>query len=95
MSLRPVPRAWIYIASLSMAVGIGACSAKPGEYRAWNGPGWYLERPYLIIAGGPQYLGGPYTYDQCEEERIKQPAETRGELLCSRENRRPDRYGFF
>jgi hypothetical protein len=92
-------------ASLLLAIAQGACSqqqqqgarpqALPGEYRAWSGPGWYLERPYLIVAGGPQYLGGPYTYDKCEEERMKFPAESRSDLLCNRENKRPDRYGFF
>ena len=84
-----------------LVVGLGACtppdrpSAVRGEYRAWSGPGWYLERPYLIVAGGPQYLGGPWTYDKCEEERIRLPAETATQMLCVEENKRPDRYGFF
>jgi hypothetical protein len=95
MSFRLSSRLLTCGATLSLAVGFAACSPVPGEYRAWNGPGWYLERPYLIVAGGPQYLGGPYTYDQCEDERQKRPADVRGDLLCNRENRRPDRYGFF
>jgi hypothetical protein len=101
MSFRPAARPWVLAAGLLLAVGQGACTApdRPtglrGEYRAWSGPGWYLERPYLIVAGGPQYLGGPWTYDKCEEERMKFPAESRSDLLCNRENKRPDRYGFF
>lgn len=88
-------------ASLLSLTALAACgtSSRPvavqGEYRAWSGPGWYLERPYLIVAGGPQYLGGPWTYEKCEEERMKYPAESRTDLICNRENQRPDRYGFF
>lgn len=93
MSFRSVCWAWAPIAGLSLA--IGACSPTQGTYRAWDGAGWYLQRPYLIVAGGPQYLGGPYSYDKCEEERIKLPAETATQMLCVRENRRPERYGFF
>jgi hypothetical protein len=101
MSFRPAARPWVLLASLLLAVGLGACtpparpSALQGTYRAWSGPGWYLERPYLIVAGGPQYLGGPWTYDKCEEERMRVPAESRSDLICNRENQRPDRYGFF
>jgi len=88
----------VFPSNPSTAVAPSATSTPsfvPGTYRAWSGPGWYLQKPYLIVAGGPQYLGGPYTYEQCEEERIKLPPETRSQLLCVRENRRPDRYGFF
>ena len=49
----------------------------------------------LIVLGGPKYFGGPYTYDQCEEERIKLPEETRSSFMCIRENRRPERYGSY
>jgi hypothetical protein len=101
MSFRPAARPCVLLAGLVLAVGLGACtpparpSALQGMYRAWSGPGWYLERPYLIVAGGPQYLGGPWTYDKCEEERLRMPAESRSDLVCNRENQRPDRYGFF
>jgi hypothetical protein len=87
-------RVWIGVTSLSLA-GLAACSPLPGVYRAWSGPGWYLEKPYLIVGAGPLYYGGPYTYDKCEEERIRLPAETATQMLCVEENKRPDRYGFF
>lgn len=95
MSFGAVRRVGISVVSLSLAAGLGACSPVSGMYRAWNGPGWYLERPYMIVSAGPQYLGGPYTYDKCEEERIRIPADTRQDLVCVLENKRPDRSGFF
>ena len=30
----------------------------------------------MTSLGGPKYFGGPFSYDKCEEERIKLPAET-------------------
>jgi hypothetical protein len=35
----------------------------------------------------------PWTYDKCEEERIKLPPETAIQMLCVRENRKPDIFG--
>lgn len=81
------------MAGLSLAAT--ACSPTPGTYHAWDGAGWYLQKPYLIVAAGPQYFGGPYTYQKCEEERIKLPEETATQMVCMRENRKPERYGFF
>ncbi|MGD9881155.1 MAG: hypothetical protein AB7F22_33135 [Reyranella sp.] len=78
---------------LAPALGLAGCG--PSVSQAWNGPGWYLQKPYLTVLGGPEYFGGPYTYDKCEEERIKLPAETATQMLCVRENRKPERYGFY
>ena len=75
------------------ALGLAGCG--PSVSQAWNGPGWYLQKPYMTVLGGPAYVGGPYTYDKCEEERIRLPAETATQMLCVRENRKPDRYGFY
>ena len=75
------------------SLGLGGCG--PSVSQAWNGAGWYLQKPYLTVMGGPEYFGGPYTYDKCEEERIKLPAETATQMLCVRENRKPDRFGFY
>jgi hypothetical protein len=69
------------------------CSPTPSVAMAWAGPGWYLQKNNLIQASGNSYFGGPWTYDKCEEERIKQPPETATQLICVRENRKPDIYG--
>jgi len=95
MSFRSIRRVWVHLAGLSLALGLGACGGPQEISRAWTGPGWYLEKPYLITLGGPRSFGGPFSYDKCEEERIKLPAETATQMLCVEENRRPDRYGFF
>ncbi len=70
-----------------------ACSPTPSVATAWTGPGWYLQKNNPIQLSGNSYFGGPWTYDKCEEERIKQPPETATQLLCVRENRRPDVFG--
>ncbi|HEX9555410.1 MAG TPA: hypothetical protein VF991_02880 [Reyranella sp.] len=95
MSFRSICRLWAPIAGLSLILGLGACGGSQEISKAWNGAGWYLEKPYLVVLGGPRYFGGPFSYDKCEEERIKLPAETATQMLCVEENRRPDRYGFF
>jgi hypothetical protein len=87
---------------LSLAACLGACAEGgtkpawgPGVAAAWTGPGWYLEKPYLLVLGGPKYYGGPFSYDDCEEQRIRLPAETATQMLCIRENRRPEVYGAY
>ena len=95
MSFALIGRPAVCTAALSLAVAMAACSPGPGVNQSWSGPGWYLEKPYLIVLGGPKYFGGPFTYDKCEEERIKLPEETRQSFVCIRENRRPDRYGSY
>jgi hypothetical protein len=95
MSLASIGRPAVCLAALSLAVALAACSPGPGANQSWSGPGWYLEKPYLVVLGGPKVFGGPYTYDQCEEERIKLPVETRSSMQCMRENRRPERYGSY
>ena len=83
----------VCIVGLSLAILSGACSPAPSVRTAWTGPGWYLQKSYLVAAAGPVYFGGPYSYDKCEEERIKQPAETATQMMCIRENRKPDLFG--
>jgi hypothetical protein len=95
MSFRSIRRLAVCVAALSLAVCLGACSSTQEISRAWNGPGWYLEKSYIIVLGNPRYFGGPFSYSKCEEERIKLPAETATQMLCVEENRRPDRWGFF
>ena len=83
-----------------LAAGLGACtppdrpSAVRGEYRAWSGPGWYLERPRVTLAVGPEIFAGPFTYDQCEAKRVMEfdPA-TAERLICIHEYTKPGRFG--
>lgn len=101
MSFPSIRRLAVCAAALSLAAGLAACEGGskpawgPGIAKAWTGPGWYLEKPYLLVLGGPKYFGGPYSYDKCEEERIKLPRETATDMLCMRENRRPEVYGAY
>ena len=54
---------------------------------AWNGPGWYLERPRVVL-DGRDYYGGPMSYDECEIARRKY---TSAELmLCVNETTKPE-----
>ena len=78
---------------LSLGLASAGCTPTPSVSQAWSGPGWYLQKSNLIQASGNSYFGGPFTYDKCEEERIRQPPETATQLLCVRENRKPDVFG--
>jgi len=93
MSFPSIRRLTVCTAALSLAMGLGACG--PSVNQAWTGPGWYLQKPYMTVLGGPAYFGGPFSYDKCEEERVKLPEETATQMLCVRENRKPDRFGFY
>ena len=101
MSLPSIRRLAVCIAALSLLMGVGACAPGttptwgPGVNQAWTGPGWYLEKPYLLVLGGPKYFGGPFSYDDCEEQRIRLPRETATQMLCIRENRKPEVYGAY
>ena len=97
MSMSSIRRpAAVCVAALALAVlSTSGCSPTPSVAMAWNGPGWYLQKNNLIQASGNSYFGGPWTYDKCEEERIKLPAETATQMLCVRENRKPDKFGFY
>jgi hypothetical protein len=101
MTLPSIRRLAVCAAALSLAAGLGACADVtkpvwgPGVNQAWTGPGWYLEKPYLLVLGGPKYFGGPFSYDECEEQRIRLPRETATQMLCVRENRKPDVYGAY
>jgi hypothetical protein len=92
MSFPSISRLAVCLATLSPLLGVAACG--PSVNQAWTGAGWYLQKSYVTVFGGPEYFGGPYSYDKCEEERIKLPAETATQMLCVRENRKPDRFGF-
>jgi len=82
------------IAVLALAgLSAAGCAPTPSVATACSGPGWYLQKNNMTQFSGNSYFGGPWTYDKCEEERIKQPPETGIQLLCVRENRKPDTFG--
>lgn len=92
MSFASFGRPAVCITALSLTVIGGACTPASSVSQAWTGPGWYLQKGYLVSAAGPVYFGGPWTYDKCEEERIKLTPEVASQMLCIRENRRPDKF---
>jgi hypothetical protein len=79
------------LAAVALALALGACSKGPSV--AWSAPGWYLELPYPVVWGGPGVYGGPYSYDQCEAERLKKTGPER--FLCVNETKKPVKYGFY
>jgi hypothetical protein len=89
MSERSISRTPAVLAALALASALGACSQGPSE--AYRGPGWYLQRPYIVIAGGPAVVGGPFSYDECEAQRMK--LSNSENYLCSREIKRPQKFG--
>ncbi len=94
MPISSIRRSAICIAVFGLAgLSAAACAPTPSVATAWNGPGWYLQKNNLIQLSGNSYFGGPWTYDKCEEERAKLPPETATQLLCVRENRKPDVFG--
>jgi len=93
MSFPSICRPAACVAALGLAMLGAACTPAPSVGQAWSGPGWYLQKSYIIAAAGPVYFGGPYTYEKCEEERARLPAETATQMMCIRENRKPDTFG--
>src|SRR3981081_3865176 len=102
MSFPSIRRLAVCVAALSLAAGLGACTESgtkpawgPGAASAWSAQGWYLEKPCLLVLGGPKYFGGPFSYDECEEQRIRLPKETATQMLCIREHRKPEIYSAY
>jgi len=40
-------------------------------------------------------FGGPFTYDKCEEERLKLGPETSPDMLCVNHPGKPKKYGLY
>jgi hypothetical protein len=78
------------LAGFALICALGGC-ASTSPLVAYTTPGWYLERPRLLLVSGPEIFAGPFTYDQCEAERVK--FETAQRLLCIQEKTRPGPYG--
>ncbi len=92
MSTRSIGRLADVLGGLGLLSAVAACSTAPKEV-AYTTPGWYLEKPRLISAVGPQIFGGPFTYEQCETERVKLPQTTADQMLCIKELVKPGKYG--
>jgi hypothetical protein len=94
MSLRSFYRLSASAVALSVVASLGACSGQ-GAAEAYTGPGWYLERSYIIVVGGPKVYGGPFSYEKCEEERLKLGPEVSPEMLCVNHPGKPKKYGLY
>ena len=93
MSLRSFVRLPACAVVLTLAATVAGCG--PGPSTAWTGPGWYLERPYITVVGGPKVFGGPFTYDKCEEERLKLGPDVASDMLCALHPLKPAKYGLY
>jgi len=80
------------LAGLALAAILGAC-AQPPSGVAYTTPGWYIERPRLLLVSGPRIFAGPFTYEQCESERMKFDGTTAQGLLCILERANPGHFG--
>lgn len=82
------------LVGLALATVLGACAERM-PLAAYKGPGWYLERPRMLLVTGPEIFAGPFTYEQCEAERVKFDDATAKRLLCIQEKSRPGNHGPF
>jgi hypothetical protein len=57
MSLRSIRRLSAAAAALSLIATLAACAGK-GADEAYTGPGWYLEKPYLLTVSSPRVFAG-------------------------------------
>jgi len=82
------------LAGLGLMLALGACASR-GPLVAYTSPGWYLERPRMLLVSGPEIFAGPFTYEVCEAERMKFDDATARRLICINEKFRPGPYGPF
>ena len=68
------------VSTLVLLAGVALCACAPGVEKAYTGPGWYLELPRAGTMAYPTYIAGPFSYEECEIERLKTPRPDR--LLC-------------
>ena len=94
MSLQYIRRLSAVAVALALAVTLPACSG-PGASEAYTGPGWYLEKSYLVVLGGPKVFGGPFSYDKCQEERAKIGGDAATQMLCVQHPGKPTKYGLY
>jgi hypothetical protein len=82
---------WPIFAGLVLATTLGACSGSRGPNVAYTSPGWYLERPRLLLVSGPEIFAGPMSYEACEAKRVE--FETSPRMLCINEKMKPGPFG--
>ncbi|MBS0550071.1 MAG: hypothetical protein JSR24_20135 [Proteobacteria bacterium] len=86
MPVRSFFRAPLLVSGLAAAAGLlGACGKDVDS--AYTGPGWYLELPRLVFMTTPGYVAGPFSYEECEVERLKHQNAER--LLCTQRRAKP------
>ncbi|HEY2875350.1 MAG TPA: hypothetical protein VGJ56_25715 [Reyranella sp.] len=83
---------WSVVAGLGLMLALGACGTY-GPTNMYSTPGWYLEKPRLMMVAGPEIFAGPMSYDDCEAKRTSFPASTSSNLLCIMEKTKPGPYG--
>jgi hypothetical protein len=76
------------LAGLGLMAALGAC-ATTSQQVAYTSPGWYLERPRLIVTRGPEIFGGPFSYEDCEARRTALPPSTAVNMICINEKTKP------
>ena len=81
----------LILAGLVLATTLGACGGSRGPNVAYTGPGWYLERPRILLVSGPEIFAGPMSYDACEVKRVE--FETSSRMLCINEKFKPGPFG--
>jgi hypothetical protein len=92
MSLRSIRRLSAAAIALSLVATLAACAGK-GANEAYTGPGWYLEKPYMLTVSSPRVFAGPMSYDKCQEERAKVGGDASTQLLCVNHPGKPAKQG--
>lgn len=75
MSVRSIFRA----SPLLLGFALAACGTDVNT--AYTAPGWYLEMPRQLFMAYPNYVAGPFSYEDCEIQRLRAPRPDR--LLCT------------
>ena len=78
-------RSIFVVTGLALTAALGGCATSVDQ--AWTAPGWYLEQPRALVMAHPAYLAGPYSYEECETERLKAPRPDR--LNCTNRRAKP------
>lgn len=80
---RSVSRTLTVLAGFALAGSLAGCNSSINLSQHYTTPGWYLEKPRRLLTGEANYVAGPFTYDDCEVERLK--TKIPGQYLCNRE----------
>ena len=70
---------------LFLGFALAACGTDVNQ--AYTTPGWYLEVPRQLFLAYPNYVAGPFSYEECETQRLKAPRPDR--LLCTNWKTKP------